>query len=226
MNTFIGIKKLWYGDVLLSAANLTQAGIETLVAGMTPVENVHQDTWGYEETDPEISEYVNELTGQNYYVDETKQGIPTISFTLGEYQYQQKADLQGGAVIMESTTPVGWSRPTELNVIYKCIVALSKTGVYIIFPKAQITGKGDVQEKNIGLGVQAKAVETGVQNLAAEYWLKKGETTVTYAYTEVSQPTGNPHTSGYYVLDGDGYVLSNDTVVDSNKTYYTRSVVS
>ena len=175
LNTFIGIKKIWYGNVLESAP--TYSGMATLVAGMTEVTNVHQDTWGYEESDPETTEYINELSGQNYFVDMTKQGIPTISFTLGEYQFQQKADLQGGSVINETissvSTPVGWSKPTEMNVIYKCIVALSKTDTYIIFPKAQITGKGDVQEKNIGLGVQAMCCETGNSNIKPEYWLKK-----------------------------------------------------
>lgn len=175
MNTFIGLKKLWYGDVLETAP--TYDGMETLVSGLTEVTNVHQDTWSYEEADPETTEYVNELTGQNYYVDMTKQGIPTISFTLGEYQYQQKADLQGGSVITEGTgssaQAVGWQKPTEMNVVYKAIVALSKTDTYIIFPKAQITGKGDVQEKNIGLGVSALCCETGSQTVAPEYWLKK-----------------------------------------------------
>lgn len=175
MNTFIGLKKLWYGDVLSAAP--TYSGMDTLVAGMTEVKNVHQDTWGYEEADPETTEYVNELTGQNYYVDMTKQGIPTISFTLGEYEFQQKADLQGGSVITEGTGPsatvVGWQKPTEMNIIYKAVIALSKTDTYIIFPKAQITGKGDVQEKNIGLGVSAMCVETGIDGVAPEYWIKK-----------------------------------------------------
>lgn len=175
MNTFIGLKKLWYGNVLSTAP--TYSGMATLVAGMTEVTNVHQDTWGYEEADPETTEYMNELTGQNYYVDMTKQGIPTISFTLGEYEFQQKADLQGGSVITEGTgssaNAVGWQKPTELNIIYKAVVALSKTDTYIIFPKAQITGKGDVQEKNIGLGVQALCVETGLADVAPEYWIKK-----------------------------------------------------
>ena len=166
MNTFIGLKKLWYGDVLSAAP--TYSGMDTLVAGMTEVKNVHQDTWGYEEADPETTEYMNELT---------KQGIPTISFTLGEYEFQQKADLQGGSVITEGTgssaTVVGWHKPTELNIIYKAVVALSKTDTYIIFPKAQITGKGDVQEKNIGLGVSAMCVETGIDGVAPEYWIKK-----------------------------------------------------
>lgn len=44
-----------------------------------------------------------------------------------------------------------------------------------------------------------------------------------YTYTEVSTPTGNPHAIGYYVLVGDRYRLTDDTTVDSNVTYYTRS---
>lgn len=233
MNTFIGIKKLWYGDVLTgsSLTNLTQDGITTIISGMTPVLNVHEDTWGYEETDPEISEYINELNGLPYYVDETKQGIPTISFTLGEYEYQQKKDLQGGDIVKkggsgtDANDAVGWKRPTELSVIYKCVVALSKTGVYIIFPKAQITGKGDVQEKNIGLGVQAKAVETGIEGLAAEYWIKSsGSSAVGHAFTAV-EPVGteNPVAEGWYVEDNGNYVLTGDTSVQGSTTYYVRS---
>lgn len=42
-------------------------------------------------------------------------------------------------------------------------------------------------------------------------------------YVEVQNPTGNPSTSGYYELIGDNYVLSEDTEVDSEKTYYTLS---
>lgn len=227
MNTFIGIKKLWYGDVLTSDTYLTQATLATLVAGMTPVENVHEDTWGYEESDPETTEYNNELTGQPYYIDNVKQGQPTISFTLGEYQYQQKADLQGGSVITDgSDNPVGWSRPTELETIYKSVVALSKTGVYIVFPKAQITGKGDVQEKNIGLGVQAKAVETGVSGLSTEYWIKKpadGTTAAANPFTEVTEPSGSPVAQGWYVEVDGNYILSGDTAVQSGTTYYKRS---
>lgn len=178
MNTFIGIKKLWYGSEITDATTIdTAAEIESLISGQnsgfTEVTNVHEDTWGYEESDPEVTEYNNELTGQPYYIDNVKQGQPTISFTLGEYEYQQKADLQGGAVVENSSVVVGWSRATSLETIYKSIIALSKTGVYIVFPKAQITAKGDTQEKNIGLGIQAKAVESTHAGVAMEYWVKK-----------------------------------------------------
>ena len=106
MNTFISIKKLWYGDVMSSAP--TSETIATLVESLTEVKNVHGDTWGYEESDPETTEYINALTGVNYYVDMTKQSVPTINFTMGEYEYQQKADLQGGKVIKQSEKVVGW----------------------------------------------------------------------------------------------------------------------
>lgn len=170
MNTFIALQKLWYGDVLTTAP--TYGDMDNLIKNMTEVKNVHGDTWGYEESDPESTDYLNALTGQNYYVDKTKNGIPTIKFTMGEYEYQQKADLQGGEVIKETTTPVGWERPTKLENIYKCVVALSKTGVYIIFPKAQIIAKGDAQDKNIGLGVTANCVEPDVDTIKPEYWIK------------------------------------------------------
>lgn len=53
---------------------------------------------------------------------------------------------------------------------------------------------------------------------------KVDSTPTTYVYTAVT-PLGseNPHTEGWYVLDGDHYSLTNDTSVDSNKTYYERT---
>lgn len=42
-------------------------------------------------------------------------------------------------------------------------------------------------------------------------------------YTAVTNPSGNPSTKGYYEKVGDSYVLSTDTTVDSDKTYYTKS---
>ena len=49
--------------------------------------------------------------------------------------------------------------------------------------------------------------------------------TVEYTYTAVV-PVGteNPRNEGWYVLVGDEYKLTNDLVVDSNVTYYERSV--
>jgi hypothetical protein len=53
---------------------------------------------------------------------------------------------------------------------------------------------------------------------------------VTYTYTAVQNPTGNPHTQGYYERSGTSpnyvYTLSADTTVNESKTYYTRSVAA
>ena len=43
--------------------------------------------------------------------------------------------------------------------------------------------------------------------------------------TAIQNPTGNPHTSGYYEQYGDEYFISDDTEVISGKTYYTLTEV-
>ena len=54
-----------------------------------------------------------------------------------------------------------------------------------------------------------------------------GGSTPTYEYTAV-EPVGseNPKEEGWYVLQGDVYVPTNDTTVDENKTYYERTEVT
>ena len=54
--------------------------------------------------------------------------------------------------------------------VEKSIVAMTKTGNFIFMPKANIVGKGSFVEKNIGLGVSAVPLETGVEGLASEKW--------------------------------------------------------
>ena len=170
MPKFIGIKKLWYTDPLSAAP--TQSGIATLIQGATEVKNVHQDTWGYNQGDPEVTDYINELTGKTYYRDKQDEGEKTINFTMGEYDYQTKADLQGGEVISEGSkpAPVGWKAPTTPSFVNKAIIALTKTNSYIIFTNASIVGRGDQQQKAIGLGVTAVAMESETDGISDEYW--------------------------------------------------------
>jgi len=42
-------------------------------------------------------------------------------------------------------------------------------------------------------------------------------------YTAVENPTGNPHEQGWYVKDGDNYVLTEDTTVQAGTTYYAAN---
>ena len=168
MPKFIGIKQLWYGNVMAVAP--TQAGMSALVQGMTEVKNIHQDTWGYQEADGDTQEYKNELTGKTYFVDRINKGQKTIAFTMGEYDYATKAALYGGETISESTKVVGWKSSDDAGLIHKGIVALTKTGTYIVFTNANIIAKNDQQQKAVGLGVTAVAEENENEGVEDEYW--------------------------------------------------------
>ena len=169
MPKFIGIKQLWYAEPLTTAP--TQAGLNALVESATEIKNVHQDTWGYSQDDPTVTDYINELTGKPYYRDAENQGNKTINFTMGEYDYATKAALQGGSTITEGAGVVGWKAPDTPQLVQKAIIALTKTGTYIVFTNAGIIGKGDQQQKAVGLGVAAVAMEnTNGSGIADEYW--------------------------------------------------------
>lgn len=169
LKPFIGLKRVWYAEVIKTVSapgtGYSATELKTLIGSATEVTNVHQDTWGYEESDPTITDYINELTGQPYYRDVTQASLPTINFTIGEYDFDTKAALQGGKKQTDS-----WERVDMTNIIEKCIIAMTKTGNFIVFPRAQITGKGAMAEKNIGIGVAAVPLETGVKGLASEIW--------------------------------------------------------
>lgn len=166
MPKFIGIKKLWYADPLQTEP--TAASIVTLVNDATKskeIKNIHQDTWGYQQGDPNVTDYINELTGKMYYRDKVDEGDKTINFTMGEYDYQTKADLQGGTATANS-----WKAPTTPSFINKTIVALTKTDTYIVFTNASLVAKGDQQQKAVGLGVVATAQESEYDSVSDEYW--------------------------------------------------------
>ena len=161
---FIGIKRIWYSDVINEP--VTFLSIEQLLKESHEVLNLHQDTWGYEEIDHKSKSYINDLTGQVYHVDNEKNSIPIISFTIGEYSYQEKQDLQGGISITDTgqisdfpENASGWKRSNTYSIIEKSIIAQTKSGIYIILTKAKIVSTGKFVNKNIGLGVTAIPLE-------------------------------------------------------------------
>lgn len=168
MKPFIGIKQIWYGPVITEA--LTAAKLKTWLATATEVKNSHQDTWGYTQDDPTITDYINELTGKPYYRDMTDEGAKTIAFTMGAYSFKDKVELQGGKVIRESEREVGWEAPKTPELVYKAVVGRMKTGNYVVFTNAGIVGKSNMVEKNIGLGVSAVAMDNEAEGVADEYW--------------------------------------------------------
>lgn len=169
MKPFIGLKQIWYGAPLTTAPS-DGAAVTTLVSGFTEIKNVHEGTWTYTQDDPTVTEYINELTGASYYRDAETAGQKNINFSLGSYDYADKAALGGGTVIAGGK---GWAPSSEFAEIRKCVVALTKTDQYIVFSDAIIVAKVDPQQKNLALGITATALEATTEGVAAEYWFDK-----------------------------------------------------
>ena len=171
MKPFIGIKRIWYGAPLATAP--TRSKISEIVAGMTEVKNSHDGTWSYTQDDPSVTDYINELSGKPYYRDMQSAGNKTIAFTLGVYEFADRVALQGGSVIEETAGEgkkvVGWSSPTNPELKYASIVAMTKTGNFIIFTNAGIVAKTNAAEKNLGLGVTAVAMDNADMTISDEY---------------------------------------------------------
>jgi hypothetical protein len=173
LKTIVGIKQLFYAPPLTSIAGSTLTGAEVyaLIHGATAKEilNVHADTWAYETSDPSKTDFKNQLTGGTYYIDLVP-GDTSITFTIGQYDYETKAELQGG-----TATATSWER-TKSGIIHKTVVAFTQDDTCIILPKAQITAReGMVESKLIGLVFSATPVETGIEGLASEKWFDASE---------------------------------------------------
>lgn len=168
MKPFIGIKQLWYGDVITAAVTATT--LKIWLASATEVKNSHQDTFQYTQDDPSVTDYINELTGKPYYRDMTNQGNKTIAFTIGEYAFEDKVELQGGDLIKEGEATVGWGAPDSPGLVYKAVVGKTKTGNYVVFTNAGIVGKTNMAEKNMGLGISAVAMDNATESVKDEYW--------------------------------------------------------
>ncbi len=168
LKPFIGIKRLWYGDVITEA--VTTEKLKTWIKTATEVKNSHDGTFQYTQDDPSVTDYINELTGKPYYRDMTSEGNKTIAFTIGEYEFEDKAALQGGTLIKESEVVVGWEAPKTPELIYKAVVAMTKTGNFVVFTNAAVIGKTNMQEKNMGLGLTAVAMDNTNDGVADELW--------------------------------------------------------
>lgn len=177
MITAVEIDELYYAEPIASIAakadGLTGAEVATLLksAATKQVTNVHGDTFQYEESEASVTRYKNALTGE-FYRESSEPGEVKLNFTIGEYDYATKADLQGG-----TATEKSWERGKH-KTVYKCIIGKSKDGVYVVFPRASIIGRGANTDKAIGLAVSATPLSTGVEGLASEKWFDESEVVV------------------------------------------------
>lgn len=169
MITAVEIDELYYAEPIASVADktsgLTGAEVATILkdAKTKQIPNVHGDTFQYEESEASVTRYKNALTGE-YYRETSEPGEVKLNFTIGEYDFATKADLQGG-----KATDKSWERGKH-KPIHKCIIGKTKDGVYVVFPKAAINGRGANTDKAIGLAVSASPLTTGVDGLASEKW--------------------------------------------------------
>jgi len=169
--TIVSIKEIFYADAI-DSGTLTGAVVAAILlkTDTKKIANVHDTTWVYEEAEGSTTDYVNQMNAQVYYRDYTP-GTTSVTFSVGQYEYQTKADLQGG-----TATATSWKRPELQELIYKCIIARTKDDTYIVFPKASITARGGmVEDKLIGLLLTAVPVETGVAGLVSEGWFDASE---------------------------------------------------
>lgn len=167
MKPFIGLKKIWYGKPLTAVP--TKATIPNLVKTMTMVKNIHEGTWSYTQDDPSTTDYINTLTGQPYYRDVTNAGNKTIAFTMGEYEFADLVELQGGSLLEEGD---GWAASSAPQLYYNAVIAQTKTGNFIIFSNAGIIAKTNAAEQNLGLGITAVAMDSDAEGVASEYRFK------------------------------------------------------
>lgn len=129
MITAVEIEELYYSDPIATVTNkasgLTGAEVAAILkdAKTKQVKNVHGDTFQYEESEANVTRYKNALTGE-YYRETSEPGEVKLNFTIGEYDYATKADLQGG-----TSTEKSWERGKHKS-IHKCIIGKTKDGVY------------------------------------------------------------------------------------------------
>lgn len=177
MITAVEIEELYYAEPITTVTNKATglAGAEVAAilknASTKQVKNVHGDTFQYEEAEANVTRYKNALTGE-YYRETSEPGEVKINFTIGEYDFKTKEDLQGG-----KATDKSWERGKH-KPIHKCIIGKTKDGVYVVFPKAAINGRGANTDKAIGLAVSAVPLSTGVDGLASEKWFDESEVVV------------------------------------------------
>lgn len=164
----IKIKDLRYAEVLAAAPTLSD--VATGFKAATKIENSHQQTFTYEEDEPSITQYKNDLTGKTYRSD-VEAGDKRINFVIGQYDFDTKQALQGGK---SGDAGKSYESENSAELRYKAFYALTQDNVLIVFPKANIIGRNSSTDNAIGLSVSAIPEEvSGVTK--DEYWFDAEE---------------------------------------------------
>lgn len=166
----VDIKRLWYADTSLVTGDLTGSMLKTILESATEVTNVHQDTWSIEEAEASQDTYNNQLTGMPYRMGAKTMGSVTYNWTIGQYDYQTKADLLGG-----TATGASWKRQRGAVTIYKTLIALTEDDQYAVLTKASISAREAQTDGAVGLAIVGTALEPENTAVSPEYWFDKSE---------------------------------------------------
>lgn len=117
-----------------------------------------------------MTQYKNELTNKTYRSD-VEAGEKRINFTVGQYDFDLKAALQGGK---SGDTGKSYTAGDSAELRYKAFYALTQDNVLIVFPRANIIASNSSTDNAIGIAVSAIPEEvSGVT--ADEYWFDAEE---------------------------------------------------
>lgn len=179
MLTATGIKRILYAETSVVKGDLTPATLKVMIEAAETakheVKNVHGDTWSLEEAEASVTAYKNALSGQKYRQD-MEMGDIVASFTVGQYDYQQKAELMGGDVIKGTGEKIiGWKRAQGIVEKYNCLMFLTKDNQWCVFPKSAVAAREANTDKAVGLAVKASALEPDSKEVSSEYWFDAAE---------------------------------------------------
>lgn len=193
---------LKYGDVAATAPATRLMGV---LRGLS----VGQD-------EPESTEIEAEFFDSPF--DIFYEGNPvTLTFELANYELSELPALFGGKYDAETNTYEGAANAFTSNHSWELEFQRGHASLYIYDGLTIGTVKKDADGAlNYSVTITA-LVYTDDQEKDHMYKIK-GRVT----YVEVENPTGNPKTQGYYEKSGNTYVLTEDTTVESGKTYYRK----
>lgn len=160
--------------IKLEVAPIGADGAEGTVFEEIPV--VHEDTFTYEDTEPETKEY-KDVKGDVYYVSK-KAGTVKMNASIGRYDLKTKEKFQGGTFTEgASGKPGTWGRVGDPKVIEFTVRGTTEDGVRIIFPRASVTASGKANEKAIGLALVFTAMKPVKEGEPLERWEDGEDTT-------------------------------------------------
>lgn len=161
--------------IKLEVAPIAQDGGEGTAYEEVPV--VHEETFTYEDEDPEVKDY-KDVKGNVYYTSK-KQGAVRINASIGRYDLETKAKFQGGTFTAgENGKPGTWVKPDYAESKEFSVRATTEDGVRIIFPRADARASGKANEKAIGLALVFTALKPTKEGLPIERWEDSEDTSM------------------------------------------------